>query len=296
MSGLSTPFHKYAAAIVLMLLVLALIQVFSSRQVELDPDSTDLRIVSLAPNITTIVFSLGLGEQLVGVTSYCDDPPEAQLKTRVGDFIRPNLEMIMSLKPDLILAEDWPSSRAAERLRDLGQTVIEFQNPFSIQEIYQLIESVGRTLGESEKAAGLIESMTEKVATVRERARALPGRPTIYIENDVPTWTIGGPTFTSEAIALCGADNIFADLAHRAPRVSEETIIQRNPDFILSFVASAEQVLSRPGWEDIEAVKQARIIDQFEHRLLVRGNHRLADGMLSFQQILFRQIGISESK
>ena len=64
-----------------------------------------------------------------------------------------------------------------------------------------------------------------------------PTRPTIYIENDVPTWTIGGPTFTSEAIALCGADNIFGDLADRAPRVSAETIIQRNPDFILSFVA-----------------------------------------------------------
>ena len=284
MSGL----WKYAGVIGLMLLVLALIQIFWSRQVELDPDSADLRIVSLAPNITTIVFSLGLGEQLVGVTSYCDDPPEAQLKTRVGDFIRPNLEMIMSLRPDLILAEDWPSSRAAGRLRDLGLTVIEFQNPFSIQEIYQLIESVGQTLGKSEKAAVLVESMAEKVATVRERARALPGRPTVYIENDVPTWTIGGPTFTSEAIALCGADNIFGDLSHRAPRVSEETIIQRNPDFILSFVASAEQILSRPGWENIEAVKQARIIDQFEHRL--------ADGMLAFQEILFRQIGISESK
>ena len=290
MSGL----WKYAAAIVLILLVLVLIQFFWSQTVELDPDNTDLRIVSLAPNITTIVFALGLGDHLVGVTSYCDDPPEAQLKTRVGDFIHPNLEMIMTLKPDLILAEDWSSSRSAERLRDLGQTVIEFQNPFSIADIYQLIESVGKTLQKAEEASSLVASMKEKVETVRERARRLPARPTIYIENDVPTWTIGGPTFTSEAIALCGADNIFGDLADRAPRVSEETIIQRNPDFMLSFVASAEQVRSRPGWESIEAVKQTRIIDQFEHRLLVRGNHRLADGMLSFQQILFRQIGVSE--
>ena len=287
---------KYAAVIVLFLLVLVLIQFFWKQTVELGPDSADLRIVSLAPNITTIVFALGLGDHLVGVTTYCDDPPEAQLKPRVGDFIRPNLEMIMSLKPNLILTQDWPSSRSAERLRDLGQTVIEFQNPFSITDIYQLIMSVGKTLERVEKASSLVASMQEKVETVRERARKLPTRPTIYIENDVPTWTIGGPTFSSEALALCGADNIFGDLAHRAPRVSEETIIQRNPDFILSFVASAEQVLSRPGWGGIEAVKHGRIIDQFEHRLLVRGNHRLADGMLSFQEILFRQIGISESK
>ena len=285
---------KYAAAIVLILLVVVLIQFFWSQPVELDPDSTDLRIVSLAPNITTIVFALGLEDHLVGVTTYCDDPPEAQLKTRVGDFIRPNLEMIMTLKPDLILAEDWPSSRSSERLRDLGQTVIEFRNPFSIADIYQLIESVGKTLARAEEASSLVASMKEKVETVRERAQRLPARPTIYIENDVPTWTIGGPTFTSEALSLCGADNIFGDLDDRAPRVSAETVIQRNPGFILSFVASAEQVRSRPGWESIEAVKQGRIIDQFEHRLLVRGNHRLADGMLSFQQILLGQMGVSE--
>ncbi len=284
---------KYAAVIVLFLLVLVLIQLFWSQIVELEPDSSELRIVSLAPNITAIVFALGLGDHLVGVTTYCDDPPEAELKTRVGDFIHPNLELTMSLKPSLILAEDWPSSRTAERLRDLGQTVIEFPNPFSIADIYQLIESVGETLDREQKAGRLIASMKEKVEAVKQRASRLPARHTIYIENDVPTWTIGGPTFTSEAIALCGADNIFGDLDDRAPRVSAETIIQRDPDFILSFVANSEQVRSRPGWESVAAVRKGRIIDQFEHRLLVRGNHRLADGMLAFQQILFEQLQVS---
>ena len=287
---------RYAGAVGITLVLLLALQIFWSESIVTDQNASGVKIVSLAPNLTAIVFALGLGDSLVGVTTYCDDPPAARSKTRVGDFIQPNLEVIMTLKPDLILIQASESSRSTQRLRDLGQTVVELGSPFSIGEVYRLIASVGKTLHKTDEARLLIESMRDKVEKVRERARALPVRPSIYIENDVPTWTIGGPTFTSEAIAICGADNIFGDLDHHAPRVSEETIIRRNPKLILSFVAEADDILSRPGWGSIDAIRNRRIIDQFEHRLLVRGNHRLADGMQSFQQILFRQFGVSESR
>jgi len=287
--------RMYTGAVGITLFIIVLLQIFWSPSVVTDPNASGTKIVSLAPNLTTIVFALGLGDSVVGVTTYCDDPAAATLKTRVGDFIQPNLEMILRLKPDLILTQQSESSRSTQRLRDLGLRVVEFGSPFSIEEVYRLIESVGRRLEKTDQALRLVRSMRNQVEKVRERGRELPVRPTIYIENDVPTWTIGGPTFTSEAIAICGADNIFRDLDLRAPRVSEETIIQRNPGLILSFVAQTEEILSRAGWDNIDAVKNRRIIDQFEHRLLVRGNHRLADGMKSFQKILFDHFGPSAS-
>ena len=285
---------KYLAIIAITLVVLVLPQFFRSQHVASIPNNAGMKIISLAPHITTIIFALGLGDNVVGVTTYCDDPPSATLKTQVGDFIQPNLEMILKLDPDLILTQRSDSSHSSQKLRDLGQTVVEFSSPFSIEEIYLLIESVGRSLKKTDKALSLVSSMKHKVAKVRKRAKRLPIRPTIYIENDVPSWTIGGPTFTNEAISISGADNIFGDLDLRAPRVSEEMIIRNNPKIILSFVSPSEDILSRPGWDSIDAIKNHRIIDQFEHRLLVRANHRLADGMQSFQNLIFRQLGISE--
>lgn len=285
MSGL----WKYICAVGILSLLVLSVQLLRHDQRPPGPSSGP-RIISLAPNLTTILYALGLDEQLVAVTSFCDDPPEAQQKTSVGDFIYPNLELILALKPDLILAEKWESSRTVERLRELDQTVVEFPSPFSIQDIYTLIDRVGRRLGKPEAAERLVVSMREKVEKVKRRGLSFKEHPTIYIENDVPTWTIGGPTFTTEAISLCGARNIFADLPQRAPRVSEEIIVQRDPDLILSFVASADEVARRPGWGDVTAVRNHMVVDDFEQRLLLRGNHRLADGMLALQDILLQRL------
>lgn len=254
------------------------------------PDSPR-RLVSLAPNLTGLLFELGAGDQVVGVTRYCDYPAEARNREQVGDFIHPSLEKMVALRPDLILAEHWPSSRTVERLRRLRLPVQELTSPTSLEEIYRLVVQVGKLVQREPEAADLVARMRRQADSIAEVSDGFPYRPGLYLEIDLPTWTVGGPSFSSEAIRFCGARNIFDDLEIAAPQVSEEEIIVRNPAIIVSFAATAEEIRRRPGWSGIEAVRRGRIIDDFEEALLSRGNHRLLVGMEQLQQRIRKTMG-----
>ncbi|MFQ5739821.1 MAG: ABC transporter substrate-binding protein [Acidobacteriota bacterium] len=242
-----------------------------------------MRIISLAPNLTGLLFDLGVGGHVVAVTTYCDYPPEALKREKIGDFINPNFEKIVRLKPDLVFAEEWSSSKTVPRLKQLGVHVEEVPTPRSLHEIYRLIERVGDLTGQSLEAEVLIQNMQERVAKIEARARRFPTHPRLYLEIDRPSWTVGGSSFTNQAIELCGARNIFSDLARPAPQVSEEAIIERNPDIIISFASSTAEIRRRGGWNRIGAVQSGRIIDDFNPDLLSRGNHRLVEGMEALQ-------------
>ncbi len=269
-----------SASIFLLLLTLQYFHITPSDQ----STSEGLRIVSLAPSLTEIVFELGAGPQLVGVTTYCTFPPKAQEKEKIGDFVNPNLEKILSLEPELILAEKWTSSKTVSRLKRLGLHVIETPSPKSFQEICAVIRKVGEALGQSTRSHALIKSMRDRVRTIEERSRGFPRRPTLYVEIDLPSWTVGRDSFISEAILLCGAKNIFEDFRRPALQASKEMIIDRNPEMILSFTASALQIRQRPGWSQIRAVLEGNVIDNLNRDLLSHGNHRLVDGMEALQE------------
>ncbi|MEE8460890.1 MAG: ABC transporter substrate-binding protein, partial [Acidobacteriota bacterium] len=243
----------------------------------------DVRIVSLAPNLTEILFELGVGEQVVGVTKYFSDSSQGQQIEEIGDFFNPNLEKIISLKPTLVIAEHWPSSRTVPRLKEFGLPVLETISPTSLEEIYQIIREVGKVVDRSQPAETLIQSMKERLRVVKERALQLSDRPSVYIEVDLPTWTIGKRSFITEAFHLCGARNLFDDVEKRALQASKETIIARNPDIILTYTVSASLISQRPGWDQIKAVQNGRILDDFDRALLSHGNHRLIEGMEKFQ-------------
>jgi iron complex transport system substrate-binding protein len=233
--------------------------------------------------LTEILFELGVGEQVVGVTKYFSDSSQGQQKEEIGDFFNPNLEKIVSLKPTLVIAEHWPSSRTVPRLKEFGLPVLETISPTSLEEIYQIIREVGKVVDRSQPAETLIQSMKERLRVVKERAVQLSDRPSVYIEVDLPTWTIGKRSFITEAFHLCGARNLFDDVEKRALQASKETIIARNPDIILTYTVSASLISQRPGWDQIKAVQNGRILDDFDRALLSHGNHRLIEGMEKFQ-------------
>jgi len=274
---------KFVGASLLILLLIFVIQASRLASSVQSVPQEDVRIVSLAPNLTEILFELGVGEQVVGVTKYFTDSSQGQQKEVIGDFLNPNLEKIASLKPSLVIAEHWPSSRTVPRLREFGLTVLETLSPTSLEEIYQIIREVGKVVDRSQPAEALIQNMKDRLRVVQERAAQLSERPSVYIEVDLPTWTIGKRSFITEAFHLCGARNLFDDVEKRALQASKETIIARNPDIILTYTVSASLISQRPGWDQIKAVQNGRILDDFDRDLLSHGNHRLIEGMEKLQ-------------
>jgi iron complex transport system substrate-binding protein len=274
---------KFVGAVLLILLLLFALQASRRAPSSQSVSQEDVRIVSLAPNLTEILFELGVGEQVVGVTKYFSDSSQGQQIEEIGDFFNPNLEKIVSLKPTLVIAEHWPSSRTVPRLKEFGLPVLETISPTSLEEIYQIIREVGKVVDRSQPAETLIQSMKERLRVVKERAVQLSDRPSVYIEVDLPTWTIGKRSFITEAFHLCGARNLFDDVEKRALQASKETIIARNPDIILTYTVSASLISQRPGWDQIKAVQNGRILDDFDRALLSHGNHRLIEGMEKFQ-------------
>jgi iron complex transport system substrate-binding protein len=262
-----------------LLLALLLYQQFRGRG-STTPDANEgFRIVSLSPTLTEILFELGKGNQIVGVTNYCDYPPEVRQKERIGDLINPDLERIASLRPSLILAERWSSTKIVTRLQGMGFTVAELPSPRSIAEVFDLIKRVGANVGRQECAQEIVLEMKKRIEVIQERAGRLPSHPRLYVEIDLPSWTVGRLSYTHEAVTLCGARNVFGNVEKPALLASQESIIQRDPEIILSFDASAGEIGRRPGWASISAVREKKIIDDFERDLLSRGSFRLVRGM-----------------
>ena len=247
-----------------------------------------LKIVSLSPSLTEILFELGMGKNLVGVTNYCVYPPETARIEKIGDFVNPNFERILDLRPNLIFAERWSSSRIVSRLRDAGVTVVEIQSPRSIDEIYKTILAVGQAVSHEGKALEITSDMSLRIQKIQAQAKTMARRPSLYVEIDVPSWTVGGTSYTSEAISLCGARNVFEDVQKPALQASIETIFKRDPDIILSFDARASDFARRPGWESLKAVREDKIIDDIGRNLLSHGNHRLVVGMEQLQARLLK--------
>jgi iron complex transport system substrate-binding protein len=249
------------------------------------------RVVSLSPGVTEILFALGAGELVVGVTQYCDYPPEAQTRTKVGGFsgAQISVEQIASLTPDLVILSEDMHFRIRAMLNDLGIKTLAVE-PRNFDEVYAVIDEIGRICGHEEEAAALAGAMREKIRRAGERVAGRE-RPPVYWElSPEPLFSVGGRTFISEAIRLGGGRNIFEDLAQDYPEVSVEQILLRRPQWILTgddqAMAADPAVFSRrTGWADIPAVREGRIRRLNADRLY-RYGPRLADAVLEIAGVL----------
>jgi iron complex transport system substrate-binding protein len=204
------------------------------------------RVVSLAPHATELLFAVGAGDRLVGTVSHSDYPLEARKIPRVGDYSRLDLERIVSLKPDLVVA--WHSGNAAaqvERLRSLGFAVY-FSEPRRFEDMAQDLLRLGALTGNRPQARRQAVRLREAVNALVERYAGRPPVTVFYqIWND-PLRTINGDHLINQAIEICGGRNIFADLPSLAPRITRESIIARDPEVIVAS-GMGEQ---RPQWLD----------------------------------------------
>lgn len=243
------------------------------------------RIVSLIPSTTEIAFSLGIGDRIVGVTTNDNYPPEVEKIEKVGD-ININVEKVLELKPDLVLASPL-NGETVEKLRSLGLTVLSVDAQ-SLEGVYDSIRRVGKATGALKQAEQLIDEMEKEKEQVVRKVASIPEeeRPKVWVEVDPTPYTVGGDTFLNELITLAGGRNVAAEMKGW-PQVSAEQVIKWNPDVILTTYEKADKsVASRPGWDRIAAVKAKRI-HSLNPDLTTRPGPRVTEGLKQIAQILY---------
>ncbi|MEL6105549.1 MAG: helical backbone metal receptor [Planctomycetota bacterium] len=236
------------------------------RSVQLDRPAQ--RIVSLAPATTELLFALGLGDRIVGATTYCNYPKQALSIPRVGGGTLESLssETIVSLKPDLVLC-NWDSHQSLlDVLERLGIKVCAI-GAQSLEELYEETRWIGRLAHVNEAAEQFVSRMDARHSVLKSVVSSFEQDPPLRVFYEVwdePLMTAAPNSFIGEVLAEAGLENILSDTTTRYPRISSETVIEGNPDLILAPTSHFEEVeiesfRSRPGWASISAVANERI-------------------------------------
>lgn len=190
------------------------------------------RIISLAPATTEILFALGLGDKIVGVTNFCDYPEEAKKKRKVGGMSNPSLEAVVSLKPDIvILSVDGNPKEFEERLRSMKIRTYVFYSK-RISALPKGIRDMGVALGVKETAEALAADMEYRINKLRASRTPLLKRKVLFIIWPEPLIVAGPGSITDDALQILGADNIAGKTASNYPKYSIEEVIRRAPDII----------------------------------------------------------------
>ena len=242
------------------------------------------RIVALSAADCEIVYALGAGDLLVGRGEWCDYPPEVLNVTSVESGGNTNIEQILALKPDvLVMSSMAQTEEQVKQLEDAGVAVV-VSDAKDIAGVYTSIEILGKLLGKDAEAEKIISDMKAGFAEIE--ANKLDGTQTVYFEVSPlqwGLWTAGSGTFMDEVANMMGLKNCFADLTDWA-EISEEQVLERNPDYIVTITmywgegsTPEEEIMSRPGWENVTAVKNGAILN-LQNNELSRPAPRLADG------------------
>ena len=257
------------------------------------------RIVSTAPSITELLYALGLGDRVVGVTRFCRYPPEAQLKPKIGDYTSPNLEAIAALKPDLVIVQTNPV-HLTDRLHALRLRVLEIDQE-NIAAIYKSIHEVGAATGAETAAANLTSSISAKLAKIRDRVSSLPRVRMMFVIGRAPNRldglvVAGRASYLNEVIEIAGGENVFRDAKASYPQVSLEEVLARNPEVIIDMgdmsdtvgVTAEHKNAVVALWNripNLAAVKQHRVFAVASDIFVVPGP-RVVDAATAFAEML----------
>ena len=194
------------------------------------------RIVSTTPSVTEILFALGLGDRVVGVTNYCRYPAAAQKLPKIGTYIQPNLEAIAALKPDLVLIQKNPV-RLAEQLHRVGLNVVEIEYD-SVPGTFAAIERMAEATGAAERGRKLSASLRADLDHIRERSAKLPRRSMIFVVGRTPGTiegivAVGRASYLNDLIQIAGGVNAFAEATGAYPKITLEQLVARNPEVIV---------------------------------------------------------------
>lgn len=223
------------------------------------------RVVSLAPNVTEILYALGVEDRLVGVTHQCNFPPAAAVKPKVGDTINPSLEVLISLKPDLVIGTAEGNRRETVDLLERAGIPLYGTHAGTVADIFVSIRQLALLMGVPEAGEQLAADLEARLRRLdRKLAGAARPRVLVAIWLD-PLITAGGDTFLNDVLRRAGAESVTASLSESWPRLSLEAVIESNPDYLVlprlhSLQARLDDLRQRPAWRNVRAVENGRIV------------------------------------
>ncbi len=240
------------------------------------------RIISLAPNITEMLFALGLGERIAGVTSYCDYPAEAKAKAKIGDTLQPNPERIIALKPDLVIISTSSQLEKITRQLDELKIPVYVTNPRTVREVIASIRRLGQLTGANARAEELVSRMNRRLDAVEQQVSSRTKPRVFYVLQNSPLITAGKNTFINDLINLAGAQSISGDEAKDYPQFSRETVIARAPEVIIIPQSHGTDTVNeadlRRDFATTPAVRNNRIV-RVNPDLIDRPGPRIVDGL-----------------
>jgi len=251
----------------------------AGRQVQL-PSRID-RIVSLAPNLTEIVYGIGAGDRLVGDTEYCDFPAAAKNVAKIGDTMHPSIERIIALKPQLVLVSTASQLEAFTKQLDEQKIAVYVTNPRSLDEIFQSIEGLGDLFDRHEQAARLVADLRQRARAVESAMQRVNPIKVFYQVSGEPLYTIGRESYLTDLVRRAGGVSVTADVPGAFPRFSDEAALAARPEAIIlptgGSMGSANSTVAAP-LRNSPAVLNNRIC-KINDDYLARPGPRLVDGL-----------------
>ncbi|MVO98955.1 ABC transporter substrate-binding protein [Paenibacillus lutrae] len=257
-------------------------------------DKAPQKIISVSPAETEALFAIGLGDKIVGVSDYDDYPAEAKSKPKMGGIVQPNQESIIASGAEIVFTGVSMKSESVEKLRAMNINVFKVE-PKTVDDVIQNVLLYGKITDHQEQAEKVVSKMKEELKKVTDAVKTVAAdqKKKVYIEFS-PGWTVGKGEFMDELISLSGGVNAASDITGWK-QISEEKIIQANPDVILfandvvddKTKKSLEQLIrERSGWGEIKAVKDNRVIGLDQNKLS-RPGPRLTEGLLEMAKAIY---------
>jgi len=247
------------------------------------------------PAITEILFALGLGEKVVGVSDYCDYPEEATSKPSVGNYFNPSIENIVALDPDLVLTDG--HSESVKQLDSLGIDYLVLQ-PKDLDGIFKDIELVGKVTGTEGRARKLVKDMKEDISRVLNQVKDAPRVRVFYVIDATDPnnpWTAGPGSFIDSLITMAGGENMAAEAMSAYVQFSIEGVVSSDPEIIIlpakhgTAFTSPEVLKEHPTWREVTAVKQDRICI-IDGDLVDRAGPRIVQGLEEMAKMIHPEL------
>lgn len=286
---------KKTACICLLLLIMPLmfseskayLTITDNRDRQVVIKNEPLRIISLAPNITEIIYKLGASDKLIARTDYCDYPKDVKNKPSIGSLFQPSIEKIVELNPDLIIASTHFQTELLNKLTDLKLIVVIIDELGSINGVYKNIRDVGDIVNRRVESEDLVNLMKKEISTLTKSISGLE-KPSVYYVIDYGEYgdyTAGGGTFISDLIELAGGDNIAKDSI--GWNYSLEKIISKNPSILICsmYYNKKKGLYEAAGYSRLPAVRDGRVYE-IDNNLLDRQGPRVVEGLRELIKIL----------